>query len=73
MKHANVIFRDEFHFSKRIDFPYEALRVMPIKLLLFHCEKQPSLVDSLYPAFIAATSSVLPELLLFEKFPDADI
>lgn len=31
MKNANVVFRDEFHFSKRIPFPYEALRKVPVK------------------------------------------
>ena len=69
MKHANVVFREEFHFSKRIVFPYSALRKIPVKLLLYSCEDEPSLVNTLYPKFIAVTSSVLPELLIFDKFP----
>ena len=48
MKHANVVFRDEFHFSKRIVFPYSPLRRIPVKLLLYACEREPSLVNTLY-------------------------
>ena len=73
MKHANVVFRNEFHFSKRIVFPYSALRKIPVKLLLYSCEGEPSLVNTLYPKFIAVTSSVLPELLIFDKFPSEPI
>ena len=65
-----IYFRSEFEFNKRIEFPHEALRKIPLKLLLHRCEVEESLQDTLYPSFIAHTSYVLPELLIFDQIPN---
>ena len=53
----------------QLPFPSDALREIPIKLILSFAEKEPSLRKLVYPQFISSVSYILPELLIFDAIP----
>ena len=69
MKHAELVYRSDRLQLRRIPFPSDALRTIPIKLILSYTEKESSLRQTVYPSLLAAVSYILPELLIFETIP----
>jgi len=69
IKHTDQVYRSDRLQLRRIPFPIDVLRNIPIKLILSYTEKEPSLRQSIYPSFLAAVSYILPELLIFETIP----
>ena len=68
VKNSDLVYRHD-RPGKKLAFPSQALRRIPIKFILSFTEHEPSLRHLIYPAFLAATSNILPELLIFETIP----